>query len=388
VACWTAFVYDYLYKLRELVIIGDQNAAKKIAAFEDSLERNDIAQLLAFERSAPEGACREFEFISEVELIDFQRLLEDRNRCAHPSLKLEFEVFRPSAELARTHIVNAVMNFLRFPPVQGKQALERVVQTITSEYFPRESAGIRNVLIAGPLGRPRAALVRNVVLTLLKKTIEHKSVVYEKPHPMMLALECVLDMHRQEGEGAVRERVNDLLEQAADSSLSRVVQIVHWCPSVRPFLRSPTIERLREYVSRMPIESFDEGDAFESALDLEALSESAQRRLSSLTRDELAFLCRHWPHQAFLGPLLRLYRESRSWETANKIAESMVSLEQVLSRETLMEVLSIASSNSEVLGSFGFSSVLQAQQRVLKMKEEEWKTLFEAHKVPGVAIPM
>lgn len=136
VAAWIAATYDFLAKLRELEMAGDANARQQLETFEKARASGNIKASLEFERQLVDTAQTQFELLSPIEALDIRRLLEDRNRCAHPSMSSAFEPYDPSAELARSHIRNVVVHLLQQAPVQGKAALERIVADIQSEYFP------------------------------------------------------------------------------------------------------------------------------------------------------------------------------------------------------------------------------------------------------------
>lgn len=136
VATWIAVCFDIIDKLRELSLSGDKAAEKMLEEIDKARASNDITRSLRFERELLDIARDQFELLSHLEHIDLDRLQQDRNRCAHPSLLADDQAFMPSAELARLHIRSAVTHLLQHPPVQGKYALERLVRDVGSEYFP------------------------------------------------------------------------------------------------------------------------------------------------------------------------------------------------------------------------------------------------------------
>jgi hypothetical protein len=146
VATWIAVAFDVIDKFRELALAGDNEAVAQIEAFDEMRAQNDIPRSLAFERTLLDVAKDKFELISPVEHIDLDRLQQDRNRCAHPSMATETEIFSPSAELARVHIRSAVEHLLRHEPSQGKAALGRLVEEVRSPYFPVRLDDVRAVL--------------------------------------------------------------------------------------------------------------------------------------------------------------------------------------------------------------------------------------------------
>src|SRR5690606_36378916 len=77
--------------------------------------------------------------------------------------------YQPASELARCHVVNAVTHLLQHGPAQGKAAMDRLLSELEQNYFPKSVDELVVHLEHGPLGRPRASLVRNFVIVLLKR---------------------------------------------------------------------------------------------------------------------------------------------------------------------------------------------------------------------------
>jgi hypothetical protein len=165
-------VFDFLDKLRDLERAGDTNARKKLAEFEKARQTSDVKSSLEFERTIISMAKTEFELISPIEADDLERLLEDRNRCAHPSMLSLENAYNPTPELTRTHIRNAITHSLEHPPVQGKAAFDRIAADIESEYFPANEKEAAEVFKAGPLVRARRPLVRNLNYRTVKAAVE------------------------------------------------------------------------------------------------------------------------------------------------------------------------------------------------------------------------
>jgi hypothetical protein len=107
VTVWVAVVFDLIEKIRELALSGDATAKSLIETYERwrlGVEQGDAEALkksLEFERSIIDQTHAKFEFFEHQQLIDLQRLREDRNRCAHPTYQRQDAHYQPSAELAR-----------------------------------------------------------------------------------------------------------------------------------------------------------------------------------------------------------------------------------------------------------------------------------------------
>jgi hypothetical protein len=141
ISIWTTVVFDILSKVRELELSGDQNAAQFLGRVQKVREAGDIAGALQLERTILDVARNEFELLTEHEHQDLTRLLEDRHRCAHPSLNADDEAYEPTPELVRYHLRSALTHLLVHPPVQGKAALTRLFAAVESPLFPKTVPG-------------------------------------------------------------------------------------------------------------------------------------------------------------------------------------------------------------------------------------------------------
>jgi hypothetical protein len=167
VTTWTAIVYDYLAKLRDLELAGNGQATMILQSVEKARQENDHKRLLLFEHGVLEEAATKFDLLTPIEKEDLERIQKDRNRCAHPSEIAIEDPYRPAAEVARAHMRNAVMHLLSRPPLQGKEAWLRIWGDVTSDLFPDEhEAALERLRVRMP--RARATLVNQLVVEVTK----------------------------------------------------------------------------------------------------------------------------------------------------------------------------------------------------------------------------
>jgi hypothetical protein len=211
VATWNAVVFDFLHKLRELELFGDPEAAKLLKEF-DNLRSSgkQYKELWQFESKIPEIALTKFELISTVEKADIERLLDDRSRCAHPSMTSLEEPFEATAELARYHLRSAVTHLLERPPVQGRVASERIFQDIKSEYFPVDPELATKYFQTSPLARARFILVKDIVIGLTKSLLLDDRLEDERSRQFS-ALNAVSSMYPQETREILNNQLSNII---------------------------------------------------------------------------------------------------------------------------------------------------------------------------------
>ena len=223
VSTWIAVSFDIIDKLKELSLAGDKEAEIQVEAFEKAMRHGDIASSLRFERDIL-AICRDkLELISPVEFIDLNRLQEDRNRCAHPSMTADGEIFNPSAELARMHIRSAVEHLLQYPPAQGKYALDSLTSEVNSEYFPTDIDKAIVALDNSPLKKARKSLIRNFSIVLIKKIL-NKSNDYKETTRTATALNAIRLIHKEEFNATLKDKLSSIVRNIEADALKNVIQ--------------------------------------------------------------------------------------------------------------------------------------------------------------------
>lgn len=210
VATWNAVVFDFLHKLRELELLGDNQALELLQKFEKLSSEKKVRELWQFESDIPNNALTKFELISPVEKLDIERLFEDRSRCAHPSMASLEEPFEATAELARYHLRSAVIHLLQRPPVQGRAACDRIFQGIKSEYFPVEPELAIKYFQKSPLARARFSLIKTVIIGLTKSLL-----IEEFPEDERLrqfsALNAIASMYPKETREILDNQLSEII---------------------------------------------------------------------------------------------------------------------------------------------------------------------------------
>ena len=168
---WVALAYDLIAKYRELSAMGDASAAAFIASWDNATAASDTKKLLQLEGDILEDATANTQVINHLARTQLGRLREDRHLCAHPAFSAEAELFEPSPELVRLHLVNAVDLVLSQEPLQGKAIFELYDVDVQSPGFPANHARIIDYVEQRYLERVRAQNIRNFGTVLAKSLL-------------------------------------------------------------------------------------------------------------------------------------------------------------------------------------------------------------------------
>ncbi|AUC87027.1 hypothetical protein CW735_01485 [Alteromonas sp. MB-3u-76] len=371
VSTWIAVSFDILDKLKELSLAGDKEAEKQIDVFEKARRIGDIANSLKFERDILTVCRDKLELISQVEFIDLERLQEDRNRCAHPSMTADGEVFNPSAELARMHVRSAVEHLLQYPPAQGKYALDSLSSEVESEYFPTD---IKKAVVAfesSPLNKARDSLVRNFTVVLLKKLINDPK-DYKEIYRLSTALNAVGVIHRDIYRNTLSEKLSHILRALEAEKLDRIIPLISYVEDSWHHLQADVRQKFQSYVENLPKDKLENIDVFLSIKDLKSFAEKRLRRATRAELDEPLFFI--VPSQVS-DRIIELYSESRRYEQANNFASTVIRYAGDYSKEQIQKLIIACGENDQIENSFEIGSVINALRKnetVTDEKIDEW----------------
>lgn len=373
VACWIAVCFDFIEKIRELALSGDKEAEKQVQNLDATRRDGDVARALKFERELLIVARDKFELISPIEFIDLDRLQEDRNRCAHPSLTSDDQAYSPSAELARLHLHSAVTHFLQHPPVQGKYALDRLLRDVDSDYFPTTTKDARIAFASGPLKKPRESLVRSFVLVLTKSLLA-ESGDYKRRRRLKSALAAARELHSAISASTLAERLSQLVRAVPDASLISAVYFVRDAKDSWQYLEADVAQRLRNFVQSLPSQHFDD---LEFLLGFSPLQEQARHRAKIATKQDIAgALFLEMPAE-IADRFVEIYLSSGSFAEANSCAKLMMPSIAEFSDVHVRRLLVGINKNSQVRGSVQVGPLLTSLREKNKVPKVEFETLLD-----------
>ncbi|HEX5276063.1 MAG TPA: hypothetical protein VFW42_00170 [Fluviicoccus sp.] len=359
VSTWVAVSFDIIDKLKELSLAGDKEAEKQIDDFDKARRIGDIAYSLRFEREIL-AVCRDkLELISPVEFIDLERLQEDRNRCAHPSMTADGEVFNPSAELARMHIRSAVEHLLQYPPAQGKYALDSLISEVDSEYFPTD---VKKAVIAfenSPLKKARDSLIRNFTIILLKKLINDAK-DYKEINRVATALNAIELIHHQHYGNTLKEKLSSIVRNIDAEKLNRVTPLISRVKDSWLYFDADVRQKFESYVESLPKDKFDDIDIF---LSIDGLKKAAEKRVRLATRAELEDSIFFGAPEQVCNRIIELYSQSKNFEQANSFASTVTRYSSDYSREQIQRIIIACGENEQIEYSFEIGAVINALRK-------------------------
>ncbi|HOG48955.1 MAG TPA: hypothetical protein PKY10_00040 [Lentisphaeria bacterium] len=365
VATWIAVVFDFLHKLGELELTGDKNAEQHLNKFKAIVAggKGKLKEALDFEREILNIAANEFELLTPNEQLDLERLQEDRNRCAHPSMQALDTIYEPTAELARAHIRNAVDILLAREPVQGKAAFERICSEVKSDYFPITTAEAVEHFRNGPLVRARDSLIRSLVLGFIKAFVLDDTIKYPENRRLAAALGAVIELHRARTERVLQDELPKMLSSIPDERFVYIIYLAGFCPLVWETAGDNVRSKAKRYLESDNLTEKELLWAVIGALHITDLEDAATTNALRLDNERLSKLL----HKGELLPKFRCLvprlianaHHVSSYRGAEKYFEMLIlPIAPILTPDELHQILEAVVGNGQAYDAGGMPEIL------------------------------
>ena len=382
ISTWIAVAFDFINKIQTLEAEGDAQAKQFAEEFRKIRQSSDLNDSLQFERKILERAHNDLQLISDLEYDDLCRLFADRHRCAHPSMITDEELYQPTAEQVRYLIRCAVNSMLSQPPTSGKAALNQLVEQVRGNYFPVDKKNARTQLEAGQLRKPRAALVRNFSIVLLKMATDSSETAQIRARAAA-ALNALREMHPAESNAVLTEKFSDRLRPATikDEHLLVALFAVAQIEDGSAFLETDVITRIENFVAAIPDEDF--ANAAAPAFKITFTKATAAARTEKLANKDFAatvgMTAGLTETKSVRQRGVKIYADSSSFDQANNIAQSIIlPMTQAFDREEIEEIVRAGFENRQIRYSHEFFAVLTALKINRNADSSWWNPLLKA----------
>lgn len=382
VSVWIAVIFDLVDKVRELALAGEGNATgiwnqyqTYIQQIEDGSEQG-IKSALEFERTLLRTCKDKLQFFDQQQMVDLERLREDRHRCAHPSFQRVGEPYRPSAEQARLHLTNAMSHVLSQPPLQGKAQLARLRILVSSTYFPQAHEQAVIQLRASALGKASDSLINTFIDTLVFDYFDKASSLYSKPQ-VSFALNAITEMYRPQAEARLRKQFNRVLHDALDGEMGGAAALVTSVHSFWSLLEQPGRDKLQQYVRNTPNLLVLPG--LQTLSRIPELDVVVREKIDSLSREELGIAINSFGLRAAAKRrALGLTSEVASFNSANDaINQCIFPLFDYFTKEEFVELISFPrTTGADLVGANAYAALIERLRHTPVFGDEELDQLL------------
>lgn len=359
ISTWIAVVTDIISKIRELAAQGDANAIAQITAIDTAIQNNNVPQLQKIENELLEKARNDFEFLSQQEFTDLERLKQDRNLCAHPAFVTEGLLFQPQPEMVRAHIVHAILHLLQHKPVQGKSALNRVVADIIRSSFPSDLESVTKLLGIKYLNRAKDTFVKNLIIVLLKSYLKGENVdLVNKGQALIHSLGAVAHYYLSIYEETLKEKLTGTIDSLDDNQLPKIFKLIGADVRFWALLDDPNrirIQTLLNNLSLIELVGFEVFDAMQIPEFKELLAEKFDN-LDPLEKEQIIASA---PRPEFADLAISLYSSAGNFRSAERLGRNvLLPMSQNFTSEQILIVLEAVSVNDQINSASETPSIL------------------------------
>lgn len=314
-SAWVALVYDLIAKYRELSAMGDAAAAKFLQDWDNATVAGDVKKLLQLEASVIDDATKNTQVVNQLAGKHLARLREDRHLCAHPAFSAEAELFEPSHELVRLHLVNAVEFVLSQEPLQGKAIFELFDADVQSPGFPAQFHKVLDYVQQRYLDRVRAQNVRNFGAVLAKSLLKGVPAQWESQHQKIVYSLIALRERAADSWGDVSQSIVRLIDNLDPQHRPRAIALLGSFPDLWHRLSEPARTALLQTIENANTTGLMDVRIL-SGVTVPNLREPLTRAIEALDRDRLAEAVRTQPIIELWPRAVEVYRESGGWRAS------------------------------------------------------------------------
>ena len=355
IAAWIAVAFDLIRKIRQLADEGDGAAKDFVRGLENAINAGSANQLQEIERDLLKLSHETFEFIDNREVVELDRLRNDRHVCAHPAFVRPSEIFVPTPELVRLHLATATDAVLSKGPTPGKRAIKRFQDEIIQVSFPESLDKLAPYLRDRYFEPGKSSLRRGLAELIVKgclataaedgtgldpKIIRRSALcahALERIQPVLLseALSAVVTK-REEGAGLTVEELLCFTANLGDMSLAWQALPESSHARVYEVLRSASVQQLVDHA------------IFACALTAEA-QKVVDDRHRELDNRQLVEVIGQAPDLRFVQAAVEAFKESAAYRIAERNMETLVlPLAPVMTADQVRAVLASVKENTQV----------------------------------------
>jgi hypothetical protein len=314
-SAWVALVYDLISKYRELSAMGDPAATVFVQSWDSATVAGDIKRLLQLEASIIDDATNNTQVVNRIASTHLQRLREDRHLCAHPAFSAEAELFEPSPELVRLHLVNAVDLVLSQEPLQGKAIFDLYDADVQSPGFPTAPPRILDYVEQRYLERVRAQNIRNFGAVLAKSLLKGVPAQWEPQHRKIIFSLIALRERAPHAWADVSQSIIRLIDNLEPLSRSRAIAFIAAFPDFWPRLLEPTRTALQQTVDNADPATLTDYRIL-AGVTVEHFHDGLRRVIAGLSRERLAGAIAAQPYAELWPTAVESYRNSGGWRSS------------------------------------------------------------------------
>ena len=344
---WVAVCADLISKLRELAADGEKWAVARVTDLDRWISTNALNPLQEFERGIIDLAENEMEILTPQEARDLRRLQEDRHWCAHPAFVSNENLFSPTSEQTRAHLVHAVSHLLANPPAQGKKLVERFHSDLLDGAIPG-SVPQMDLYVSAIVAKGRQGSVGTLITSLVASVVGSETEKYiGKEELLVMALSSVGNLKP----GWVEESLQPFLAKKGGTlpgeKLFALCRFMNVQPRIWEWIEELGQTRLLAMIDSSELPQLEQWGALDG-LGNERIRESLAARVASADRATMLEFVGKYPCTAFVAPAIEAYGSVGGFSSAKEIGDEALVPCAPYMEERHLDMLAAAIANNSI----------------------------------------
>lgn len=358
---WIAVAYDIISKARELAAQDEAAPQAFITELDAAIASNDIPKRQNIERMLLETANVKLQLLAPHEHEALKRLYEDRHLCAHPAFVADDELFQPTPELVRTHLVHALQYLLIHAPLQGKSAIARFDADVVSPSFPTNCSDIGTYIRVKYLERAKDVLVTNLIKALISAPFgEERSRFTGRSRILAMTLREIAKAKTAIYDAIMPGYIARKFDSVGDDVLLTICPFIENDPRIWSWLSEPVQLRIKQLLQTADVETLKGNAAFDGFA-VPALSEILLARFDGFDRNTQSSIITEHPKRDLVATGIQIYSQARSYRTAEAWGQSIIlSLTPFFVADDIRVLLEAVQENGQIWCAGGTPAILEA----------------------------
>ena len=324
ISTWIAVAYDIIAKARELANQGEAAPKAFVDELDNAIAEENVRKQQKIEAELLKKANTDFQLMAPHEYNALVRIQEDRNLCAHPAFVVEDELYQPTPELVRGHIVHVMQFLLVHAPLQGKSAIKRFESDMLSPSFPNTADDIGTFIRAKYLDRSKDVLIVNLIKAILAAPFGTDHEKYAG-HIRTLALTFreIANAKTAIYDAEVPNIVSRKFEQVADGVLLNICPFLENDRRIWGWLPESDQIRIQSLLKTIDVEMLKTHSAFD-VFAIEPLGSILLDRYESFDDTTKISIIREHPKKEFVQSGMKIYAHAGSFRYAEGLGQSII----------------------------------------------------------------
>jgi hypothetical protein len=375
---WIAVAYDVIAKARELAGQGEAAPRVFVGELDAAIVAKDKRKLQTIESGLLEKANSDLQLLAPHEHAALARLQEDRHLCAHPAFVVEDELFQPSPELVRAHIVHALQHLLIHAPLQGRSAIARFDADLLGPAFPATAEDIGGFLRVRYLDRAKDVLVINLIKAIFAAPFgAERSKYTAKVRTLAVVLREIANSKTAIYDSMMPTFVSAKVGQIPDNVLMSICPFLEGDPRIWDWMLEPDRTRIRRLLETSDVETLKAHAAFD-AFAIAPLSTILLERFNSFDATTKISIISEHARRELVPAGIALYEAAGSFRYAEQLGQSVVlPLAPFFTADDLQAVLASAADNGQIWDAAATPEILEQlfenTQRLLQASRPLWE---------------